>query len=376
MDIQNALPQPNMAQSQRRDEPPEGILKTIMNLRGLNISEESTFDFEPPEQWRPWPGARYGQESPHLQFAKATKATRAKHAATPIKPTRPAKARKPKAASPVKQKPSQPSTLRGVIPQRVPPAHLLTLPPELRNRVYELVAVHDEPQYPQLRPVLAKDRVNGQRLSDDRRFPLEPSLALVNHQLREEVLSVFYGCNRFIFKNSMLLPSFRMTSPTMQKLWKAARPASHYLQQIELHVTSQRLPLDYAVTFKIKRLLDGGFEISHDMAEKTSYCCCLEDSAIAETMIQARGESDVMHVLHILCTKRNVKLADVAVWGEDGLYMMPATRCEHCEKANIVMRENAMQFDWHGKTVKGYAASLGYAKPAHKSTSRLHLVDA
>ncbi|TKA62005.1 hypothetical protein B0A55_11590 [Friedmanniomyces simplex] len=318
----------------RREGPAEGILKTIMRLRGLSISEQSTFDFEPAQEWKRWPGARYGQDSPHLQYAKGTKSSRDKHASSPVKPTRPTKARKPKAPSPVKKKPAQPSTTHGVIPARDPPVHFLTLPPELRNRIYELIAVREGPHYPQVRPVWKPGK---RRECSDRRFPLEPSLALANHQLREEMLSIFYGCNRFKFRasESEVLHAFRMTSPAMLKMWRAARPASHYLQQVELQVVVQRLPLDGKVTFELKKLVDGGVEITHDMAENVGYCCCLEDEAVAETLIEARGENDLMHVLHILSSKRVAKLARIGTWVDHGLYEMPAERCVHCRKPRV-----------------------------------------
>ncbi|KAK1072276.1 hypothetical protein LTR74_002588 [Friedmanniomyces endolithicus] len=319
----------------RRQGPAEGILKTIMGLRGLSISEESTFDFEPSQEWIRWPGTRYGQDSPHLQFAKTTKASRGKHGSSPVKQARPSKIRKPKAASPIKKRPAQPSTTHGVIPKRDPPIHFLTLPPELRNRIYELIAVQREPHYPQIRPVWA---LGKRMLSNDRCFPLEPSLAIVNHQLREEILSIFYGCNRFAFKASEIevLHDIRMTSPALQKKWAIARPASQYLQQVELHVLARRLSVDAMITIKLKKLPDGGVEITHD-SEESGYCCCVEDDVVAETLIEARGRNDLMRILQVLTAKRVVKLGRAGMRKSVGLFAFPANRCPDCQKHRLTL---------------------------------------
>jgi len=155
--------------------------------------------------------------------------------------------------------------------------------------------------------------------------------------LKTEVLSTFYGCNRFIFKASeqAVLQAYRMTLPTEQKLWRNERPDSQYLQKVSLEFTAQKLPLDTTITFVIKKLHDGGVEITHNAAEKTSYCCCHEDAAVAETLIDARGESDPMHAMKILCAKRIAKLTELGAWEYDGMYRVPPTRCEHCGKSSI-----------------------------------------
>ncbi|KAK3075746.1 hypothetical protein LTR53_000684 [Teratosphaeriaceae sp. CCFEE 6253] len=326
------------ASSQPTGDPPEGILKMIMSLRGLSVSDESKFDFEPRETWKRWPGARYGQDSPHLQFAKGTKAGRGKHPSSPAKPSRPTKARKPKAVSPAKPKPLQPSTVHGVIPKRDVPLHLLTLPPELRNRIYELLAVHDEPLYPQLRPVW---KTGGKRRACDiRRFPLEPSLSLANRQIREELLSIFYGSNRFVFKPSEqdLLQKYSMTAPLNLGKWAVLRSASRCLRHIEWKVKARRYIPGPSIGFKITKSSDGEVEITHDLdGSMLSYCPCLEDQAIAGTMVEARGETDLMRILQILAQQRQHKLALNGRWDEEKeMYeRVPPTRCEHCEKRVI-----------------------------------------
>ncbi|KAK0909277.1 hypothetical protein LTR57_016462 [Friedmanniomyces endolithicus] len=63
MEVQGGPAHPNTSPAlptslPRRQGPAEGILKTIMGLRGLSISDESTFDFEPSQEWIRWPGTR------------------------------------------------------------------------------------------------------------------------------------------------------------------------------------------------------------------------------------------------------------------------------------------------------------------------------
>ncbi|KAK3697693.1 hypothetical protein LTR37_017342 [Vermiconidia calcicola] len=64
--------------------------------------------------------------------------------------------------------------------------NLLTLPAELRDRVYELVLEEDR--------VIQVSNVHPVRHEAD--F-LEPAITRVNHQLRREALPVYYGCSYF-----------------------------------------------------------------------------------------------------------------------------------------------------------------------------------
>ncbi|KAF7198520.1 hypothetical protein HII31_00259 [Pseudocercospora fuligena] len=62
---------------------------------------------------------------------------------------------------------------------------LLDLPPELRNRIYEYVVVEENI----LIPSICHHR--------ERTYAVQPAITKVNRQIRDESLSVFYGCNKF-----------------------------------------------------------------------------------------------------------------------------------------------------------------------------------
>lgn len=63
------------------------------------------------------------------------------------------------------------------------PFRFLDLPPELRNRVYEL-ALHEQDPEP---VTFTHGDINKH----------QPALAYVSQQLRDEALDIWYGCNKF-----------------------------------------------------------------------------------------------------------------------------------------------------------------------------------
>ena len=68
----------------------------------------------------------------------------------------------------------------------------LSLPAELRNHIYELVVVKDEYE-----PIEIRDKAEPHDESgEDER--LQPSLSHACRQLRDEVLPIYYGRNRFV----------------------------------------------------------------------------------------------------------------------------------------------------------------------------------
>ena len=81
---------------------------------------------------------------------------------------------------------------------------LLELPPELRNRIFELVVVSTYPRqanfYPRLEPSLRYNHL-GSRNKPQRALasPMQPNLTSVNRQIRAETLQVLYARNNFLF---------------------------------------------------------------------------------------------------------------------------------------------------------------------------------
>ncbi|KAK3678267.1 hypothetical protein LTR78_001562 [Recurvomyces mirabilis] len=347
------LPQMHMSESLPSQE--ESMLKTIMRLRGLDISQESVFDFEPPEGSRPWPSAHYGPDSPHLQFAKATKSSKNKHQTTPAKPARPAKARKPKASKLVLKKAiPAPSKDHGPLPERAIPLHLFTLPSELRNRIYELISVLEEPISPSIRPIWV---TQGRRKRlEQRSYPREPAAAIASKQMRKELLSIFYASNRFTFQQSdhNLLVKHSMASLANQKIWVANRPDSKHIRDIELRTPVEGL-LETRLDYTFHRRVDGTVKITKKFhLGFDEYCDCLEQGAIedAKTAISEKvlayhsaPEEDkvwdvsAMDVMLLVGEKRREKLKAIATAekGPEGMWRLPAGKCAKCGTVGLTL---------------------------------------
>ncbi|KAK4544127.1 hypothetical protein LTR36_004625 [Oleoguttula mirabilis] len=321
-------------QSQAAAEPSEGILKTIMALRGLDISAASTFDFTLPAGSTAWPAPHYGPDSPHPQTAKQSQLTQTKRRQAPSTPTRPGKSRKPMSTPAKKARPA-PSRGHGPIPKRDQPLTLLNLPGELRDTIYDVLAIHERLLYPQYRPVHTP---GGRKVL--RRYPQEPTLALVNRQLRREVLSMFYGFNVFVFRRSEgeLLQSFSMTDTVWLTRWHCdCTPAlSGYLRNIELRLDAHSREGPLTLTYKLHKTAEGRIDVTHDLAD-TGYCHCLEDEAVAEMRAHMVGLSDLVRVATVLSRKRKMKLVAFAKRDDDegGLFKMPTATCLYCRKKHL-----------------------------------------
>ncbi|EMC93294.1 hypothetical protein BAUCODRAFT_26609 [Baudoinia panamericana UAMH 10762] len=330
--FREAVTRPSQYDSHRAG-PSEGILKTIMGLRGLSISDESVFDFEAPDGCKDWPGTRYGPDSPHLQFAKAAKAIRSKRQPPTPNAVRPSKARKPKTEPPSKPTP-EPSRHHLPVPKREAALHLLTLPGELRDAIYDLLAIHDGPLYAQIRGVW-KPSANGKRRHAlaYRRFPQEPSASLANRQLRKEVLSVFYGANRFIYQHSTVAGMRSMISPAAQTIWKFHCTATNHLRHIQLRFDCRGSR--WQITYTLRKLADGVITIENSLTD-SDYCTCLEDDATEITLECAKDTTDLAVLLSSLCARRRARLdAFAKVEGDSTMYRMPTAFCMTCSKPHV-----------------------------------------
>lgn len=316
------------------EETNDSLLKTIAALRGLDITAASCFDFTLPPDCIPWPAPHYGPDSLHVQAAKTSRHPRTKRPYATSTPYKPIKSSKP-AGTPIKKARPQPTRGHLPIPKREQPLHLLTLPGELRDMIYDLLAVREKPLFAQYRPVHL--RGGGKVL---RRYPPEPEVALVNRQLRHEVLSSFYATNVLIFRRSEeeLLQNLSMTDPNwLTKWYRDCTPAlSNHLRHIELRLGARGSVGPSTLTYKLKKSAEGQIDVTHDLA-KTGYCPCLEDEAIAEVGAQMLGVSDLVRVATILTRKRKAKLLALAKQDheEDGMFKMPTATCLYCRKKHL-----------------------------------------
>jgi hypothetical protein len=308
------------------------ILNTTAALGHLQISPQTMFNFEPPEGTVKWPLEPYGPRPPHLEFAKARKPARGKRQPVQANPSRPMKTRKPKTQAVTKPRKAEPSKGHGPLPEREEPLHLLNLPGELRDILYDILVLQDQPLHPQLRPVLKRE---GRRLVRViRRHPLEPTLALVNKQLRHEVLSVFYGANRFILRISTesQLEVYSMTQAANITRFMTANTV--FLRHLTLEVEARgRLGFTFSFIYTFKKAQDGKLSIKHSLAGMP-YCTCLENQAVAATLAthDTSVGANLAGLAALLGKIRTAKLSEVAEVDkeEKRMYKMPTSACPVC----------------------------------------------
>lgn len=339
------------------------MLKTIMALRNLDISQESKFDFVLPERCLEWPGPKYGADSPHTEYAKGTKESTTKRQQSQSPLSKVAKAPKSRLRAMAKHTAQSPTPWNdhGPTPRRDPPLHLLTLPAELRNTIYDLLVLQSEPIRAQLRPTIKFDPQIRRSARVIRRHPQEPALALVNHQVRHEVLSIFYGANKFIFQKSVepLLDPFRITDSDMLTLWNRG-DAARYLRHIELYLEVYLREFDASpIKFDVRRLVDGRCTIHFSFRGDEEYCKCTEDASVEEVlnsiddeesarktnlddpanMSRKRGSTmskDLVAIAADLVSRRREKLKDLAYMSDDETFALPTKFCTSCGQRHFV----------------------------------------
>ncbi|KAK4890907.1 hypothetical protein LTR27_010480 [Elasticomyces elasticus] len=85
--------------------------------------------------------------------------------------------------------------------------HLLELPPELRNSIFELTVISPQPLPAQLlQRSLIRILSHGTKLMS-KVLPEIPEIARTNRQIRDEVLPVFYNSNTFVVNQDELADS-------------------------------------------------------------------------------------------------------------------------------------------------------------------------
>lgn len=286
------------------------------------------FDFEPAHDHKTWPGPLYDPDAPlpprriagipHLERKKADRQLKRRHSAgVRSGSSQKQKQRKgqscsiPPAARRCKTS-SWPSRYQTPLPARDKPLHLLDLPGEIRNSIYRLLYVSATPLYAQFRCVLQPKKRTQEII---RRLPLEPHLATVCKQLRQESLSLFYAGNKFIFEKSTLTNHLNkphlvsrhspwtsyqnaqqpaadgradttpcdqdITQPLTLSLWQPhSLDAAQALTNLTIHFRDR---LDNNImTYDSRKTPNGNFSISLDVSSNVTSCICLEQKALAE----------------------------------------------------------------------------------------------
>lgn len=315
-----------------RCEVQHGFLNAIASLRGLHIS--STFDFNLPENCQVWPFEQYGPHSPHASFAKraiqkGTRAVRRKRQCRPVSATRPIKVRKSSASSPKNKNLEQHIKQYGPVPTRDRPLHLLELPRELRDLIYDIIALRDGIQIAQLRTVFHFD---GRKLLKlIRRYPLEPSLSCVNKQLRHEVLSIFYGTNRFLLRSSSEPLLDIATHSTLLGQSQFTRHLRHLEMKWDA-LLPQRHQGSRPFNYVLKRSFDGRCSITHDLVDK-DFCHCVADRAMRLAMNESEEDANLLYLARLLRWAL-VKLTALVPKDEAsvGTHGLPTAHCVSCGK--------------------------------------------
>lgn len=326
----------------------------------FGTTQEFPFDFKPPHATK-WPGPPYDE---HARFAPGI-----------FDSPRPSRCR-PKQRGP-KRKLSQPDTVQSKtrlarLPQRKTPPehsrskavskpiqkyastskrdlplHLLSLPGEIRNHIYRLVCVSREPLIAQFKPIMLpkKGRDNQNRIVV-RRFPREPVLALGSLQLRKEVLSIFYGANRFIIRPTDVvdLQNCSLFFHNQLEKWTPKWDMADCIAHIEIRF-NVRLPAGGKDTsnWTLRRLPDGKVEVSHQSAVK-DFCMCFDEKMLMDYDLRLKGGrfgmKDLISAASDLMGYRADRLGNDPSLVANGMKFRPiGLKCSGCGKDHLRVLE-------------------------------------
>ncbi|EME38399.1 hypothetical protein DOTSEDRAFT_75815 [Dothistroma septosporum NZE10] len=308
------------------------------------------FDFEPPTTSRIWPGPKYGPHSLHKRLHRPTKprpSSVRKHSRNDDQRHAVRARQPPSMKQEAKSAEDSPSDLRSVA-ARDPPLYLLGLPPEVRNHIWSLLAVREGPIEAQLRQIQPCRRLSKHRCRTIRKFPWEPVVAGVNHQVRREVLSIFYGTNRFVFEKNAckMFEGYSMTNPTTMQKWSPSTEIANFLSHVDIKFNAwPKGSLDpVSIVFGLRKARDK--KVTIDIAvEKTKkkkaaqvdrVCLCEELDAVE--MVQSEVDKDLMHVATILVKKRNeisFSSPTLTMLSKNDKRYPQGETCTRCEKPTL-----------------------------------------
>ncbi|KAF2718604.1 hypothetical protein K431DRAFT_128239 [Polychaeton citri CBS 116435] len=314
------------------------------------------FSFDLPVECQPFPFPIFGSRSmeayqslPSLRLSglKSEGRKRKTSSTQPRAKTARCPRRAQKRSLSPAQRPKQrrpPSTYLLPLPAKQPayvrPLTFFDLPGEIRNQIYSYFAMlGPDPIEARFRHVLvprktAKARTKHEKLV--RRYPQEPHLAAVNHQLRDEVLSMFYSENRFTFARSSgraaKSTTFDMTSARMIQHWGPKTPtAAVALNHVEIRFVA---PAPWSlphVSFSIAKTPSGSLEVKQTPLMDL-FCNCLEERMARElipSMMRANGKKmphSICQVATFLATKREGSLCASG----------KSTKCKTCQQKRLL----------------------------------------
>ena len=325
---------------------------TISLLPTLPIPPSSDFTFTPPPECKTWPGPPYDQKSRFAPgifhkprpVARKSKQKSSKRKSSPEGKQATLRAKSRPRISPAKAESRTKKSIPAVRSYGSPatrdePLHLLTLPGEIRNQIYRLLWVSSEPLVAQFRLVkLSKKGRNLRFRSSEvtRRFPREPSLVLGCRQLQNEVLSLFYSENTFIFRpsNKEPLEDLLMTQPDMMAKWQPRSVLANALGHLEVHFQVRGLQEGIQVVkYMFRKFADGSLGATSNTSD-LNCCTCFEDDVLQSfRSISPCGfvrENLVVEAKTLVAMRMQKLQEDESMIADKTSFHPPRGKCTYC----------------------------------------------
>ena len=326
----------------------------LYRFGNLSLDEDfqaQHFDFSLPSTCQQWPGPKFGTHTLHKVITKPSSKSKVKRAGDGQSKSGKVPRPQPK---PCKTKPTRDASpsVRTSVASRDPPLRLLGLPAEIRNLVWTILAVRDEPVEAQLRQIRPCKKLTTYRKTFIRRFPQEPIVAMVNKQVRRELMSIFYGTNHFVFEKNAcsMFAEYSMLNPANMLKWKPKAALASFLTSVDLRFNALPRTLGMVqIVYGLQRKPDGLITVAVTV-EKTSgkkkknvdgehFCLC-DELGVAGAVVassEMSGERDLADCAMDVVQKRHDSLFAGPAMQTTKLsnFFPPSPTCMRCNKATF-----------------------------------------
>lgn len=343
LDHQDRIMESAVDQLEGLTRPKDETAQMVVRFGEMKVDDSlpRLFEFDAPTTCRRWPGLRFGSFCLHKQIPKANSKMKSRLKKPSVKKherlddiKHGVHPRKAATHKPKKARIHVPAPAMSLpIASRNPPLHLMALPAEVKNEIWTLLCVRSDPIEAQLRLIQTGKR--GRVVT--RRFPQEPSLAAANKQLRKEVLSLFYGLNKFVFETSVLkaLKDLDMTNIATIEKWKPRSDVVSFISQVDIRLAAGGAGSMVAM-YEIRRLTDAAVTITVDYRSarkkgqwsKVRGTCLCGEEAIAQFGEDTCGKEDLVGVVMALLRRRKevASTSRVAISGACGTCGLEVTK--------------------------------------------------
>ena len=332
----------------------------------LPVPAAGAFDFKLPLSSPNWPGPRY-EELMQFDLLQFVPGNAFKQPGTPTNPKQTGRRRTSKRAPVNDVSMSKSRTQRRLNNETIkaprvsgnrsrPPRYIqthtsnratgfLSLPTELRLTIYRHLCTSYKPFAAQYRCVIKCHQ--GRLAYEQKRFPREPTLALVNRQVGSEALSVFYRDNVFTFAGIQHRDKKinKMTEDATISKWMRP-PCTRFLTTIELHFaysSDAGSNPSKLIKYTFQKQRNGSLEPSHNLGDVRVNCVCKEAAVHAECLrpLQKQKELSLLLLVRKFIQQRADKLWDDSnVYAHckiKGMYLLYGLDCKmaRCGKATV-----------------------------------------